>query len=81
MGTRQLITALTWLLVLEYLPVCLEGVRQGRVGGGASGQPQVCRPRGGGPVPGPAGGLTIEHPQLVIHRVGADLVMAALLLL
>lgn len=51
------------------------------MGGGASGQPQVCGPRGGGPVPGPAGGLTIEHPQLVIHRVGADLVVAALLLL
>lgn len=51
------------------------------MGGGASGQPQVCGPRGSGPVPGPAGGLTIEHPQLVIHRVGADLVVAALLLL
>ena len=51
------------------------------MGGGASGQPQVCGPRSGGSVPGPAGGLTIEHPQLVIHRVGADLVVAALLLL
>ena len=72
---------LTWLLVLEYLPVGLEGVWQRRVCGRASGQPQVCGPRGRGSVPGPARGLAIEHPQLVVHGVGADLVVAALLLL
>ena len=69
------IGTLTWLLVLEYLPVGLEGVWQRRMGGRASGQPQVCRPRGRGSVPRPARGLAIEHPQLVIHRVGADLVV------
>ena len=72
--------SLTWLLVLQHLSVCLEGVWQSGVRGRASGQTQVCSPGGGGPIPGPASGLAIEHPQLVIHRVWADLVMAALLL-
>ena len=71
---------LTWLLVLEYLPVCLEGVWQGGVCGRGSGQAQVCRPRPRrGPIPRPARGLAVEHPQLVVHRVRADLVVALLL--
>ena len=35
---------------------------------------------GCGPVPGPAGRLPVEHPQLVVDAVRGDLVVAALLL-
>ena len=76
----ELSRALTWLLILQHLPVGLEGVWQRGVCGRASGQTQVSGPGGGGSIPGPAGRLAIEHPQLVIHGVRADLVMAALLL-
>ena len=34
----------------------------------------------GGPVPGPAGRLSVEHPQLVVDTVRRHLVVATLLL-
>lgn len=50
--------------------MCGRGRGQAQVGGG-----------GRGPVPGPAGRLAVEHPQLVVDTVRGHLVMAALLLL
>ena len=43
-------------------------------------QPQVSGGGRGCPVPGPAGGLPVEHPQLVVHTVRGHLVVAPLLL-
>ena len=48
--------------------------------GRGSGQAQV-RGGGRGSVPRPTGGLTVEHPQLVVDTVRRHLVVAALLLL
>ena len=47
--------------------------------GRAGGEAEVGGP-GGGPVPGPAGGLPVEHPQLVVHAVRGHLVVRTLLL-
>ena len=52
---------------------------QCRVGGRPRAQPEVTG-SGCGPVPGPAGRLPVEHPQLVVDAVRGDLVVAALLL-
>ena len=49
--------------------MCGRGRGQAQVGGG-----------GRGPVPGPAGRLAVEHPQLVVDTVRGHLVVAPLLL-